>query len=644
MSWTRSLVAAIALAPSTVAGQSATIDSLLQALQGQQGRARFHTLSEVQWVMGFFDPQRALAFGAQETRLAQQLGDSALIAQAANDLAITEYRLGHLREAVALNLRALRIRRALMDSAGMAASHSKAAVAYIDLMAFDSALAHSYSAARIYAGLGDVLRSAQVRGNIGLLYQQMSDLPAAERAIRQALAELEPYDNDYAMGSALGQLVQVLAQQDRIDEALLVAAQARERFKRVGSKIDLAMISNELGQLSRKRGNNAAGLAYYREALRMGEEAGDMTGVATYALNVANVLNDMGLHREALPYYARSLALCRQEGYSDQLMSALEGAITAHERMGDARTALALQKELLAARDSVYRADRLRALSDMQVKYETERTERELAEERQRGLERENRIVRQRLFIAIAVGAALVTLLVAGLVVARQRALLKAERDAALIAERERGLKAIIESTEAERKRVAHELHDGVGQVLTGLKLRIDALAKGRPDWAEVAALAAEAGAEVRSIAHRMMPRALGELGLAPALGDMLEKTLVPAGVKVTYEHHGMRSRLPAQVEVGIYRIAQELAANAAKHAAATQVNVQLLRNKGNIVLIMEDNGRGFDPRAANGGMGMNSLHDRARLIEGTLTIETAPGKGTIATLRVPLTSNGEAV
>ncbi|HRD51193.1 MAG TPA: tetratricopeptide repeat protein, partial [Flavobacteriales bacterium] len=470
----------------TLAGHGQVLDSLLRILPEQRGIQRFRTLGELQWELGFSDAQRAKVFGTEELRLAESLGDSALIAQAMNDMAITEYRLGRLREAVELNKKALLLRTVLRDSAGMAASHSKIGVAYTDLLEFDSALAHNYAAARIYETNGDVLRSAQVRNSIGHLYQQMSDLPAAERITREAVAILRGQDSDYALAAALAQLCQVLQKMNRPDEAVAAGNEAMVLYEKVGSKMDMANLNNELGQVSRHRGDHAAALAYYQRALMLGEEAGDQNGVATYALNVAKALVDLGRPKEALPLFERSVALCRAEGYDDQRMSALAGWVTALERTGDLRAALERQRELTDLRDSVYSTQRLKALTDMQVRYETERTEKELAEERRLGLELENRIVRQRLLIAVASGGALLVLLGAWLVVSRQRARLKAERDAAIIAERERGLQSLVESTDAERKRIASELHDGVGQLLTGLRMRIDAAAAGAPDWNEL--------------------------------------------------------------------------------------------------------------------------------------------------------------
>lgn len=634
----RKLLTSVMLTVGPVAVSHAQgLDSLMRALSGQHGEQRVRTLSELQWELGFSDAHRALAYGKEELRLAEGLGDSALIALASNDLAITEYRLGHLRLAVDLNKRALRIRTALHDSAGMAASHSKVGVAYTDLMEFDSALAHNYAAALIYSDKGDVLRSAQVRGNIGHLYQLMNDLPAAERVTRETVAILRGQENDYALAAAIGQLCQVLQHMNRTDEALSAGLEAMALYEKVGSKMDVANLNNELGQICRNRGDHAGGLAYYQRALALGEESGDLNGVATYALNVAKALVDLGRPKEALPLFERSVALCRAEGYDDQRMSALSGWVTALEHTGDLRSALSRQRELTMLRDSVYNTQRLASLSDMQVRYETERTERELAEERQRGLERENRIVRQRFLIALTAGGALMVLLGAWLVVSRQRGRLKAERDAAIIAEREQGLRAMVESTDTERKRIAHELHDGVGQLLTGLRMRVETASRQQPALADLLTLADEASREVRGIAHRMMPRALGELGLAPALADMLEKSLKLPGLRVTFEHFGLEGRLPAPVETGVYRIAQELVSNIIKHARASQVNVQLMRNKGHLILIVEDDGIGFDPGSARAGMGLAGLRDRARVLHGTIDINSTPGSGTVVTLRVPL-------
>lgn len=620
-----------------------TVDSMLRVLQGQQGMERVVNLGNIAWEMGMSDPQRALPFGTEALALAERMQDSTAIATAANDLAITEFRLGHLRQAVELNHRALNIRNLAGDRAGAAASHSKIAVAYTDLMVFDSALAHNYAAARIYEELKEPIRLAQVRGNIGHLYQQMGDLEMAESVIRRTADELRPNGVSYPLATNLGQLCQVLEQRGKIDDAHVVGQEALVMFTQLGMDNEVASVNNELGMIARRRGDDVAGIAYYRKALATAERIGDLTGQATYGMNVANVLNETGRVREALQYYDRALELCRTQGYADQHMSLLGGYITALKTTGDLAGALRLQSELIALKDTVYEAERMRAVSDMQVKYETERTEKELLAAQARADEQRAVIERQRLrMVVLGVGLTILALITM-LVLRLQRARHRQQLDRQVIAEREQGLKAIVQGTDAERKRIASELHDGVGQLLTGLKYRIEMLAGSDPRLADTLALADEAGREVRDIAHRMMPRSLEGAGLVPAMADMLDKALAVPGVEKHFEHHGMEQRLPSEVETGIYRIAQELLNNIIKHAKASRVDVQLLRTSTSVVLIVEDDGIGMDATRSNAGLGLRNLHDRARILQGALEFSVGAGRGTVATLRVPLPQQAAA-
>lgn len=642
-------VAAMLLAASNMQGQT-MLDSLLRALDGQRGADRVRTLGEIEWELSFTDPAKAVRYGEEALKLAESLRDSALVAQAANDLAIPLYRLGQLPQCVALNNRALSIRRSLADTMGIAASHAKLGTAFTELLDLDSALHHNQAAERIYAQRGDLERLATMRGNQARLYQQMGDLAMAEKVARSTVDLILPTGNEYVIANTYGQLAQILIDRKDIAGSEQAAQKALPLFQRIDDRAAVASISNVLGICARTRGDNNAAMEHYTRALRMAIDVGDQEGEATYQSNVANVLRDMGRLDEACARYDSAIVLCRAGGFTDQHLSALLGLVAALERKGDWPKALALQKEYQARKDSVYDRERIDALSDMQVKYETERTEKELAQERERTLAQEARIGRQRSWIGLITGGVLLTALLAWLMVARQRARSRAERDSAVIAERERGLRTMLERTDADRKRIAGELHDGVGQQLTGLKYRLEDIASrvaaAAPAEAarmkDVLALAEETGRDVRGIAHNMMPRALGDLGLAPALNDMLHRSLARPGMHFTFDHFGLDARLPQHVEVGVYRIAQELISNVLKHAEARNVSVQLLRNRDRLVLIVEDDGKGIGTRTSD-GIGLLTMQDRARAMHGQLEIAPAPMQGTVATLRVPLT-NGNSI
>lgn len=142
---------------------------------------------------------------------------------------------------------------------------------------------------------------------------------------------------------------------------------------------------------------------------------------------------------------------------------------------------------------------------------------------------------------------------------------------------------------------------------------------------------------EVREISHQMLPKTLAENGLLSALEDMLENSLVGTGVNYNLEHYRLKERLSENVELTLFRICQELINNTIKHAQASEISVQIIRSKNNVVLIVEDNGRGFDQNTSKDGIGLLNLSNRLSTINGEVSYESSPNSGTSATVRIPL-------
>ncbi|MBU6402608.1 MAG: PAS domain S-box protein, partial [Verrucomicrobia bacterium] len=209
----------------------------------------------------------------------------------------------------------------------------------------------------------------------------------------------------------------------------------------------------------------------------------------------------------------------------------------------------------------------------------------------------------------------------------------------------------IIAAQESERKRVARELHDGVIQLLASAKFRLlpaagpGAAARRVPDPPPVTDsvnLIDRAIREVRRISENLRPSELDELGLAAALrglcAEFRERTGVPASLRVRPPVPG----LSGELELMLYRLVQEGLSNVEKHAAATRVTVQLGARDGGVELKIRDNGRGFEvvarqpKRGRSSGLGLLDMRERTALVNGTLTIRSAPGQGTEIRARVP--------
>ncbi|MGW1067047.1 GAF domain-containing sensor histidine kinase [Streptomyces aureus] len=197
-----------------------------------------------------------------------------------------------------------------------------------------------------------------------------------------------------------------------------------------------------------------------------------------------------------------------------------------------------------------------------------------------------------------------------------------------------------------ERSRLAHELHDAVSQKLFSLRLTAQAAAtlvdrdpsRAKGELQHVAALAAEAAEELRAAVVELRPAALDEDGLVATLRTQVQVLDRAHTARVTFAGHGVRA-LPASQEEAVLRVSQEALHNALRHSGAARVDVTLYRRGPGAVLHVRDDGCGFDPaaiRSAGRHLGLVSMRDRASGVGGTLTVESAPGKGTVIEMEVP--------
>jgi two-component system, NarL family, sensor histidine kinase UhpB len=209
-----------------------------------------------------------------------------------------------------------------------------------------------------------------------------------------------------------------------------------------------------------------------------------------------------------------------------------------------------------------------------------------------------------------------------------------------LEAERRRAGSAALQAQEEERARVARDLHDEVNQSLTGLLLRLEAVREAAPpeleaELAETKALANQAMRELLSLARQLRPTALDDLGLAAAVAGQVEQLERPGrAAELTAE--GDFSDLDDDVQLVVYRVAQEALTNAARHSEARRVGVSLRRAGDGVELEVADDGRGFAFEQSERGLGIGGMRERALLIGAELTIESRPGHGTTVRLSVP--------
>jgi len=207
-----------------------------------------------------------------------------------------------------------------------------------------------------------------------------------------------------------------------------------------------------------------------------------------------------------------------------------------------------------------------------------------------------------------------------------------------------------VNAQEEERRRLARELHDGLGQMLTAIKFNIEVLedAKNltgddRKKLADVRGLLEGAMKETREISHNLMPSVLEDFGLGPALQVLCEQIADASGLSVRFLTHGNVERLEERLETGLYRITQEALNNTIKHAGASEIEAQLIAGEESIRLTVADNGKGFDVdevgrrSGLSAGLGLVSMRERAVSLGGSFHLESRPGSGTEILVELPL-------
>jgi signal transduction histidine kinase len=224
----------------------------------------------------------------------------------------------------------------------------------------------------------------------------------------------------------------------------------------------------------------------------------------------------------------------------------------------------------------------------------------------------------------------------------KQQAHLQAE----IMKQQDNATKAVIEAEEKERKRIAGELHDGVGQMMSAAKMNLSAMksnlafasADQKNNFEKIESLIDESCLEVRTVSHNMMPNALLKEGLAAAVRTFIDK-IDKHVIKINLYTEGLNERIDSNIETVLYRVVQECVNNVIKHANASLLDISLIKDDDGISVTIEDDGKGFDTSgiAEFEGIGLKNIKSRIDFLKGTIEWNSAPGSGTLVAMHIPV-------
>lgn len=441
-----------------------------------------------------------------------------------------------------------------------------------------------------------------------------------------------------------------------IDSAVHYLASAKPLVEELNNHRLNVQYYNKLGLISKEQKDFRAAIGYFEKTITEAEITNSKYQVLAHQKLIGVCYILLGEYITARKYLLSALPAAIAGNYVKDKMEILQELVTVEERTNHTVEALKYLRQAVALRDSVNEENSKKAVAEIENKYQAGEKGKEIAQ-----LNADKQIqslsINQKSTLNYFLGSSLVALLIVAFLVYRnlrnrhqlskqqdelqQQYIRELEKDKQLVA-----VDSLLKGQEEERSRLAKDLHDGLGGLLSGVKFSLINMKDNlivTPDNMAVFERSLDmidtSIKELRRVAHNMMPEMLTKYGLDEALNEYCNTVNATKLLTVKYQSVGMEARMDKSVEIIVYRIIQELLNNIMKHAAATETFVQLIKEDGRFSIIVEDNGRGFDTAFLknNKGAGLTSIKSRVDYLKGRLDIHSEAGKGTLVNIEFNL-------
>jgi two-component system NarL family sensor kinase len=525
-------------------------------------------------------------------------------------------------------------------------THNNIADRYWDVGYFNLAIESYQRALDAAKQLEDVYYVISMLTQMALLY---ADVENAERgvyygkqALKAALAMPEGIERNYFIAKSRNTIGINFDNDGQYDSALVYHF---ENLNDTASSQAFGLFSvyNNIGNTYSKMGRWRLAGDFWKRAAKI-EDLSDYNRSTLY-LNLGRYYGQSGNHQKAFTYLQAALEKGQAAQNYEKIRDAWEALSNHYEQTGNLSEALDYSKRFRNLKDSLLSEAKYRAIAEMEIQYDTKQKEATNLLLSKQNAEKDLLITRRNNQLLWATLGMLI-LLFAALSIwlfwhfrQRERA---TQAQKALQSAR---FSAVMETEEKERARIARELHDGLGQVLTSARLNVAAL-DGEVAEADAPLLQNAMGLidrsiiEIRAISHNMMPASLTKLGLLPALKDMVDKINMAGKVTVVAQLDALEQiQLQESMRLTIYRCIQELLNNVLKHASASRIGISATIETRALRIQIEDNGTGFDIRQleASSGLGWASMQSRLEWHGGSLTVKSTPDFGTRTKLLLPI-------
>ena len=501
-------------------------------------------------------------------------------------------------------------------------------------------LENLFKALRIREKADDYNGIVNSKINIGMVYQSQNKWPLAETYVKDAIEILKQHYNPTSQLLAMHTLANIYGPQGKIKEAFAIDEEGIVLAEKTNNEFAKAFFFDNMGNcyLYGDPPDYKNAFEYFKRTLQIDSSFGNKKQMSDSYVNMGSVFFEQKKYADAIPYLLRSITLAEESGYAQGKLKALHMLATALRQSGQPNEAFATLEKAIKTKDSLVNSSSESRIAEMQTVYETEKKQQQI------NLQQAQISKKNFMLVAIVILALLLGLL--GLsALRRARLKQKARLQTEIMNQQELASKAVIEAEEDERQRIARDLHDGIGQMMSAAKMNLSAFESGiqfknkeqQQSLEKIIGLVDESCKEIRTVSHNMMPNALLKNNLATAIRDFIDK-IETKSLQIHLFTEGLDERLDSNREIVLYRVIQECVNNVIKHAEAGTLDISIIRDKEGISATIEDNGKGFDIGNKDNfdGIGMKNIVTRIEYLKGTVEFDSAKGRGTLIALNVP--------
>lgn len=627
--------------------QNSNIDSaayyankgLMLAVQRKQKRMEafaYNALGYINYIQG--DYANSITAFQNYYMASEKISDKTAMAFAKNNEGNVYIEMGNYPKAIEKYKEALNIRIENRDSAGIAMSYNNMGYIYKDLGDYEKALSNFLFALRVYEGMNNSESVGVTYNYIGTVYWKKKDYTLSQNYLNKSLQiHLTNKDlNNLAIVYNTKGLV--FAEEKKLDSAKYFFNKALQIYQAGQDTRQIAILHQSLAELYARQNIQDSAKYYYLKSIQENESIQNKRSLANLYIGISSMFLIEKNSQLAKKYLDSAFTIIQVTSKKEDWKNFYLAQSNYYQNIGEYAKSLENIKHYNEYKDSILNEDNLKAIADMQAKYDVDKKDEQIRLQDLQ-LSKKNQLL---------IGLALLALL--GILLAisyynRLRLKQKTRLQQEIMKQQDIATKMIIEAEERERKRIGGDLHDGIGQLMSAVKMNLSAIEdnitfKSNEDknaYIKSIHLVDESCKEVRSVSHAIMPNALLRAGLSNAVKEFVEK-LDNRTLKINLHSIGLNERLESSVETVLYRVIQECINNVIKHSKANALDISLIKDEDGVSVTIEDNGIGFNVAQAieKDGIGLKNIQARINYLKGTLDIDSAIGKGTLFALHIP--------